>query len=124
MPAVAEKPLVPPDEKFWQRYSPRHEFPLATVLSIFAHGCVIGLLGLAYFLITNRDRDFLKPPTMDAVMVDGMGDGAGGFGGAPGSPGEPKTELASSKENAKNTEEVSKFAATPPQENHLSPTPE
>src|SRR5262245_32168688 len=111
MPAVAEKPLLPPDEKFWQRYSPRHEFALSAAISISAHGLVFGGIVLFGFLSLFSARgDTLKPPAMDAVMVDGLGDGAGGFGGAPGLPGEPKTEVASLKENVKRAEAVDKFA--------------
>ena len=28
---ATKKPLVPPDEKFWVRYSPHHEAPLSGV---------------------------------------------------------------------------------------------
>src|SRR5262245_59817697 len=111
MPAVAEKPLLPPDEKFWQRYSPRHEFALSAAISISAHGLVFGGIVLIAFLSLFSARgDILKPPSMDAVIVDG-GLGDDGLAGAPGLPGEPKTELASLKENAKNTGTASKFAS-------------
>jgi hypothetical protein len=53
--ANAEQPRVPPDEQFWVRYSPHHEFPLSTVTSFALHVLVIGLLLLcAFVLVANK----------------------------------------------------------------------
>src|SRR5437016_12516859 len=92
------KPLLPPDEKFWQRYSPHHEFPLAGVTSFFIHGLVLGILVLAaLWYMFQRDSDSYKPPSMDVVQVSGGGDAFGeGAGGEPGLPGEPRAEVTPS----------------------------
>jgi hypothetical protein len=85
--ATTTKPLLPPDETFWQRYSPHHELPLAGVTSIFAHGMVFGTLGIAALLMMLRwDGDIGKPPSMDVVQLSGLGDGPEGAGNEPGSP--------------------------------------
>jgi hypothetical protein len=83
------QPLLPPDETFWQRYSPHHELPLAGMTSLFAHGMVIGLIVLAALLMMfNWESDAGKPPTMDVVQISGLGDGMGGAGAEPGAPGD------------------------------------
>lgn len=95
-----KKPLLPPDVRFWQRYSPHHEFPLAGALSFFLHAVVVGIFGLAaLLLVLRRESETNKPPRMDAVVLQGLGDGSEGKGGDPGFPGEriAGTELAPSK---------------------------
>lgn len=89
-PAKVTKPLIPPEEALWQRYSPHFELPLASATSLFLHGLVIGLLamgGLAFFFTPNLEAT--KPPRMDVVMIEGNGTGFEGLGGAAGLPGAP-----------------------------------
>jgi hypothetical protein len=90
-PSRAGKPLLPPDEQFWQRYSPHYELPLAGATSFFFHGLVVGILavgGLAFLF--RIDVDAAKPPPMDMILVEGGGfGGPGGEPGLPGAPGEP-----------------------------------
>jgi hypothetical protein len=90
------KPLLPPEERFWQRYSPNHEFPTAGVTSFFVHGLILGALVLGgIWYLSARDSDNRKPPSMDVVQVAGGGDGFEGAGGEPGLPGDAgsKTEV-------------------------------
>jgi hypothetical protein len=88
-------PLAPPPERFWTRYSPHHELPLAGTTSFFVHALVIGLLALAGVLyLFQRESEQNKPPSMDLIQVAGGGDGLAGIGGEPGLPGEAsRTEL-------------------------------
>ncbi|MBI3409891.1 MAG: hypothetical protein HY040_16250 [Planctomycetes bacterium] len=80
-----KKPMLPPDERFWQRYSPRHEFPLAGVTSIFAHCFIVGIVALAAFLLMlRRESESQRPPNMDVVLAAEGGPG----GGEPGSRGD------------------------------------
>jgi hypothetical protein len=91
MSAATQKPrpLFPPDERFWQRYSPHHELSLAGMTSFFMHGLVIGVMTLgAYWYLFQRDSETNKPPTMDMVQIAGGGDGFEGMGGEPGSSGD------------------------------------
>jgi hypothetical protein len=37
-------PVLPPDEKFWQRHSPHHEFPFSTVVTVLVHLAVLFLI--------------------------------------------------------------------------------
>jgi hypothetical protein len=93
------KPLLPPDEKFWQRYSPRREFPLAGMTSFFLHGLAIGILILAAFLLMlRRESENNKPPRMDGVILDTAGDGLEGAGAAPGLKGDGTEVTAKQKE--------------------------
>ena len=86
--AAKIKPLIPPDESMWQKYSPHFEFPLATATSLFLHGTIIGILaigGIAFFFAGNLEAT--RPPRMDVVMLEGGGVGLEGLGSEPGLPG-------------------------------------
>lgn len=86
---TAAKSILPPDEKFWERYSPHHELPLASMTSFFMHGLVIGIMVLgAFWYLFERESDSHKPPSMDVVQLVGGGDGSEGASGEPGLPGE------------------------------------
>lgn len=83
------KPILPPDEKFWERYSPHHELPLASMTSFFIHGLVIGVMVLgAFWYLFERESDSHKPPSMDVVQLVGGGDGSEGASGEAGLPGD------------------------------------
>src|SRR5262245_37272678 len=87
--AKQQRPLLPPDEKFWIRYSAHHELPLAGMTSFFIHGLVFGLMALAgFWYLFQRESESNRPPTMDMVESAGGGDGPEGAGGEPGFPGE------------------------------------
>jgi hypothetical protein len=80
------RPLVPPEEKFWEKYSPHHEFPLSTVGSVALHIAAVVLFLAALWLLarmTFHDR-WAVPVRAAVVMGDGDGvDGAGSGGGQP-----------------------------------------
>jgi hypothetical protein len=77
-PATKDRPLIPPDEEFWQRYSPHHEFALSLSSSGVLHVAVLGLLvlaGIAGWLATHaRDVD------VDAIEIAGGGGQLNGVG--------------------------------------------
>src|SRR5437660_12421433 len=83
-PRVLSQPLIPPEEKFWQRYSPHNQAPLSGVTSTVIHVLVIGLLLLIVYVhgMTKLD-DAARPLPVD-VMKFGIGKsgqpGAGGIG--------------------------------------------
>jgi hypothetical protein len=76
--------LVPPDEQFWVRYSPHHEFPLSTVTSIALHVLVVILLLLGAWVAFKLGwmEDNRSLPVV-AVVVD-EGGGRSGTGPGPG----------------------------------------
>src|SRR5690349_20705261 len=85
--AKQQRPLLPPDEKLWIRYSAHHELPLAGMTSFFIHGLVFGLMALAgVWYLFQRESETNKPPSMDMVQLSGGGDGFEGAGGEAGSP--------------------------------------
>src|SRR5438093_278210 len=61
--------LVPPDERFWQRYSPNHEFPLSSASSAMIHLFVLGFLVLGAKTLAAWD----SPVDVDALVVGGRG---------------------------------------------------
>lgn len=81
-------PLMPPEEQFWERYSPHYEFPLSTVGSVAMHiGALVLFLAALWLLarMTGSDRNNV---TMASMLVLGEGDGAAAMGSGGGSPEE------------------------------------
>jgi hypothetical protein len=75
--------VLPPDEKFWQRYSPHHEFPLSSVTSI----CLYALAGLLMWVLVTfairKNEDNRSLPS-ESITVGELGGG----GGSPEGQGE------------------------------------
>jgi hypothetical protein len=102
---VATKPgansaLVPPDEQFWQHYSPHYEAPISGVSSLMVHVLVVGLfvgLGiLAAIWGWNRSPDI----QVQAVRIPGGGGGnPNGVGNGPGVGTGPLVEDTQSKDD-------------------------
>jgi hypothetical protein len=74
---TAKKAPAPPDERFWQRYSPHHEFPLSVAGSIVLHAvCFFLLLLIVGGLLARWLNLNPEPPEISAVaMVEGGGGG-------------------------------------------------
>jgi hypothetical protein len=81
--APATKTPKPPDERFWQKYSPRVEFPLSTVASIALHIVVFGLFVIYIAKLIRFDEKTAVPIRPMAVLADASdgGEGAPGSGG-------------------------------------------
>ena len=75
------KALWRPDQSFWQRYSPHHEFPLATVSAISLCGLAVGLLFLFWILALGVDNEADGPVRVGAIEILGQEGGGGGFDG-------------------------------------------
>lgn len=67
---------TPPEEQFWEKYSPHHEFPLSGVASIVAHIGALFLAALFGGLIFGGCERTSAPPTIDTLDI-----GEGGYGG-------------------------------------------
>ncbi len=84
------RPLIPPEESLWQKYSSHYELPLAGATSVFLHGAIVGVLViLTIGLLFSANVEATKPPKMDVVMIEGGGAGFEGLGGEQGLPGAP-----------------------------------
>ncbi len=74
--------LVPPEEQFWKRYSPHHEFPLSSATSIALHVLALGLLLLIAILFWTSNSKPSDVPELIPVVVDAghdvKGDKTGG----------------------------------------------
>jgi len=75
-PTKGKETLIPPEPKFWQRYSPHHEAPLSSVSSFFLHVSVLALFALIFWL-GSRLSDSNKSIPVDAVAVTGLEGGGG-----------------------------------------------
>jgi hypothetical protein len=77
--------LVPPDEQFWQRYSPHHEFPLSSATSAVLHILGLGLLLLIAWILLSGEKKPNDVPKMEPVALEvgpnEKGDIRGGRGG-------------------------------------------
>jgi hypothetical protein len=80
--ASSEQLLVPPEEQFWVRYSPHHEFPLSTITSFALHVLVIGLMLLFAFVLVAARPVHQMP--VEAVRFAGGGGNPHGAGDGPG----------------------------------------
>jgi hypothetical protein len=75
-PAASKRQILPPEEQFWQRYSPNNEFPLSSVGSITIY-LIIGVLLVACIKMKLFDTE--RPPLdVDAVEMDFTDIGGGG----------------------------------------------
>ena len=88
-PQPAAKPqLVPPEERFWKKYSPHFEFPLSSVGSVALHILVIGLFIIYLAKLLNTGPDKTPVPVRTVAITSGDGDGAPGDGSGGGEPKE------------------------------------
>lgn len=84
------QPLVPPEEQFWERYSPHHEAPLSGITSSVLHALILlGFWGFHWFKEKTAlggwiDSGF-TPPQVDPVRLT-LGGGGGDPGGKGGGP--------------------------------------
>ncbi len=98
----ASSPLVPPEERFWQRYSPHAEFPLSSAGSLMLHILAFGLLGLLAWLSAVLFSHATRSLPVEAVRLDLGGGGGNPHGnrddgpntGAPVEAGEQKNDAA------------------------------
>src|SRR2546427_35670 len=68
---------LPPEERFWKRYSPHHEFTLSSASSAVVHILALGILVLG----AHTFASWATPVEVDAIEIGGGGrqDGVDGF---------------------------------------------
>jgi hypothetical protein len=95
-----DQKLVPPDEQFWQRYSPHGELPLSGASSLALHLLIFGLMllsaWLAYAVFSHTNRTL----PVEAVRLAGGGGNPHGLGESP-NAGKP-VEAGGSEETPPN----------------------
>jgi len=109
----------PPEEEFWQRYSPHHEFPLSSATSIAIHVLLLALLALAGWWIVRMGSERSAPLADVPVDFDW-----GGGGGGPGQGGDGPDGVndGPQAENVGQNQQNPDRPAEPPQ-NRLVPPP-
>jgi hypothetical protein len=98
-------PPVPPEEKFWQRYSPHQEMPLSAVSSFLLHTLVIGMLLLLAWLGWLGFRKTGGPLPVEAVRFAGGGGGTKTGSANDGTIGGPDVLQPEAKSNPDQTEQ-------------------
>ena len=78
MPSPVE---TPPADPFWQKYSNRHEFPLATVGAVLIHITAAAFIVFVLFGLANRDPERAAVPITFLDASDDHGDGTQTPGG-------------------------------------------
>ncbi|WP_020474133.1 hypothetical protein [Zavarzinella formosa] len=84
-PSPVPTPLAPPDEQFWEKYSPHYEFPLSSIGSIALHVAGLMIFLGALYMLSKMTLPGTEPVPMREMMVSSEGDGK--EDGAPGSGG-------------------------------------
>lgn len=96
--------LVPPDEAFWQRYSPHAEFPLSGAGSLTLHLLLFGVLGLIAWLGAYLYGNSHRSLPVEAVRLD-LGGGGGNPRGSGDGPNNGEPVEASSNASEKGPSE-------------------
>jgi hypothetical protein len=82
-----EQDLIPPEEQFWVRYSPQHEFPLSNVISIALHVVVLVLIALLAWQLAPKGVHKVEVEAIRLAggggRADGVPEGKPGSGPAP-----------------------------------------
>jgi hypothetical protein len=109
----AASPLAPPDERFWQRYSPHAEFPLSSAGSLVVHVLALGLLALAAWLGTVLFNHSTRQLPVEAVRISGGGGNPHGRGEGSNKGDEPIE--AGNQPDKSQTETAPPDEVSPPQ---------
>ena len=100
---ASKKAPMPPDEKFWKRYSPHHEAPLSGVTSLVLHIMIPCLIAIYFFIFSKYLQEANKPIPLGVVAIGEPNAGGGGnpdgvAGGADKEAVPPETQLNNTPE--------------------------
>lgn len=119
---TTKPPLVPPDERFWQHYSPHAEFPLSSAGSLAVHLLIVGVLillaWLGSILYSNGNRSL----PVEAVRLDLGGGGGNVHGEGDASNNGTPSEASQPNDNA--TENVPPDTDPHPKKIDVKPGPQ
>jgi hypothetical protein len=109
--ATPRKPLIPPEESMWKRYSPHHEFGLSNAVSWALH-ILAGALILVVVPILAASKSEGPPQSMEPVVLAKAEDeplknqkGGGGAGGKD-DVTTPEEDTGEPEDTPKNREEI------------------
>lgn len=74
-PSKKSQSQQPPDERFWVKYSPKHEMPLSSASSIALHVLAVGVLALIFLYAKNLDHHN-DPIDVSSIELEGGGGGS------------------------------------------------
>lgn len=120
-----KKKVAPPEQAFWIKYSPHHEFPLSTVASVGIHVLVFGMIAmLAWWLshlVAQQDRPPDVRPAEWGDDAEGGGRLEGSSGTGPGGKGSGETQAETGETSNQNARAANpstdlKMDAPPPEQ--------
>jgi hypothetical protein len=114
--AAAKNPQTPPDERFWKRYSPHHEFSISSSSSAVLHVLGLGILVIGGIVLA-RFGFAERPVEVSPIVI------AGGGGLKDGTPG-PKTGTGNENEVINETKPEELAKTEPPKEAFKPPDKE
>jgi len=85
-------PIAPPDEQFWEKYSPHYEFPLSSVGSVLMNVGILAVFLISLWLLARSSMSDKVAPPIRALNV-AMGDAEAGIGSRGSGGGEPKENV-------------------------------
>ena len=83
-PPKPAAPMLPPDEEFWEKYSPHYEFPLSSVGSIALHVAGLMIFLGALYMLSKMTLPDTGPVPMREIMITGDGESPTGSEGSGG----------------------------------------
>jgi hypothetical protein len=111
--AGRRRPLVPPEDSVWKRYSPHHELPLSVTSSSVVHALFFALLIFGVFAIfLSKSKD--QPPPFEGV-VELVGGGGGNPEGSGRGSGDNPLDAGPKREDAGENEPKHDTPPPPPE---------
>jgi len=119
---TAKNQLLPPEEKFWERYSPLNEAPLSgvssTVMHLLAIGLILGIFWVNQFFKFDEENRSLP---VEPIRLTGGGGGGNPRGSGTG-PGDPGDIVRSEQESGELPPDDVNSKAKPPELQELNPS--
>jgi hypothetical protein len=99
IPPTPKSVQLPPEPKFWKRYSPHHEFPISSVTSvcIYALGALLAWAVISFAIHQNEDNKSLPVEAIEVAGGGGSPDGEGTEGAGDLPPVQNKEAVTTAK---------------------------
>jgi len=119
---TSQDDLAPPSDSVWTKYSPNHEFPMASTVSILVHGLLLALAIVGGLAFNNRlHSEAGQAPKMDVAFVANANGTPDAGGDGPSGNSAKGTEFTETKQAPKDPLDTTNLA--PPMLDPIMPRP-